>query len=401
MSRRKKKYAGKTFSSIDHEIQDHPAFMGLSARGKALVWLVLRHFNGKNNGKIPVSADVIRAWLRCGWRAIAPTVAEVEASRIAVRTKLGIYRPGTALQATEWRLTFLPVGDQPATHDYRRPAAQAVETARKEPDRPRPAPKIKAGTHSGNRPVPTLGTEKPGFCTKPPAKEAIPVPTVGTDRAIFGTHSGNTCKVPLGTARSGTVVVGSNLVSDAAGGPPQADPAAATKNGRSAGPGEQRAKMRAWAVEGKSPPGLGERLKHWRVAGRGWSRRELAEASGLSEPTITNIENGRQNVRPETYRALVNALAIDPLTAKNMLAPLEEAALMAGLPKEARVPAGGARQKAAWLHDHIAAGAFTREGAAAAAGVLPEHIAEVVSGRERFGAGLWQKLAALASSKAH
>jgi transcriptional regulator with XRE-family HTH domain len=179
-----------------------------------------------------------------------------------------------------------------------------------------------------------------------------------------------------------------------------ADQATAAKNGGSAGPpnSQSRAQLfRAWAVEGKSPADLGKHLKHWRVAGHGWSRQRLSAESGIGETTIVNVEARRQNVSPEVYRALVGALAVDPLTARNALAPLDEALRLAGL--SATAPRGTDAAKACWLRQQLAAGAFTVEAASAAAGLEHEHLVEVLHGRTQLGAGLWRKIAALAAKR--
>ena len=53
--------------------------------------------------------------------------------------------------------------------------------------------------------------------------------------------------------------------------------------------------MRAWAVKGKSPPGLGARLRHWREAGRGWTRAKLAAETGIAVAKLARMEVGRQH----------------------------------------------------------------------------------------------------------
>jgi transcriptional regulator with XRE-family HTH domain len=132
---------------------------------------------------------------------------------------------------------------------------------------------------------------------------------------------------------------------------------------------------------------------------RGWSRQRLSAESGISNATITNIEAGRQNVQPEVYRALVGALAVDPLTVENTMAPLEEALRIAG--RASTAPRGSPAMRAAWLGQRLNAGAFTLEAAAAAVGLEPEHLMEVLEGRARLGGGVWGKLAALAEGRMH
>lgn len=45
---------------------------------------------------------------------------------------------------------------------------------------------------------------------------------------------------------------------------------------------------------------------------RGWTQDQLAEASGVSRPTINRCENAKGVTRPHTARALFLALGLDP-----------------------------------------------------------------------------------------
>ena len=87
--------------------------------------------------------------------------------------------------------------------------------------------------------------------------------------------------------------------------------------------------MRAWVTEGELPPGLGVRLRQWRKVGRGWTVEQLAAKTGFDVPTLLRMERGRQHIPMEAYRKLVTALAVDPLTVRNAMAPLEAAKQLA------------------------------------------------------------------------
>jgi transcriptional regulator with XRE-family HTH domain len=53
------------------------------------------------------------------------------------------------------------------------------------------------------------------------------------------------------------------------------------------------------------------RLREWRLR-RFLSQRELAERSGVRQPTIARLEVGAQRPRPKTVRVLAKALGIEP-----------------------------------------------------------------------------------------
>ena len=56
---------------------------------------------------------------------------------------------------------------------------------------------------------------------------------------------------------------------------------------------------------------IGERLKKVRLR-RMYTQRELAEAAGLSERAIVELEANRREPRPGTLRKLVAALNVEP-----------------------------------------------------------------------------------------
>jgi hypothetical protein len=53
------------------------------------------------------------------------------------------------------------------------------------------------------------------------------------------------------------------------------------------------------------------RLREWRLK-RFLSQRELAERSGVRQPTIARLETHAQRPRPKTVRVLAKALGVKP-----------------------------------------------------------------------------------------
>ncbi|MDP3595110.1 MAG: helix-turn-helix transcriptional regulator [Phenylobacterium sp.] len=56
---------------------------------------------------------------------------------------------------------------------------------------------------------------------------------------------------------------------------------------------------------------VGRNTRRLRLA-RGFSRRDLAQASGLSRGYVGQIENGRANLRATTLGAIADALGVAP-----------------------------------------------------------------------------------------
>jgi transcriptional regulator with XRE-family HTH domain len=64
----------------------------------------------------------------------------------------------------------------------------------------------------------------------------------------------------------------------------------------------------------KSPSGRAslKQLRNYRLA-RFWTLKELAEKSGISEPTLVRLEHGGSLANLKTIRALGAALEVDPM----------------------------------------------------------------------------------------
>jgi hypothetical protein len=161
-ARKRKKFAGKRFLAVDHEVLDHPAFLSLSGRAKAAVLGMLRRFDGRNNGAIVFGVRDVMRWAKCSPRSALEIQAELEAARIALRTQRGKFTRGENRQATTWRLTFLAIGDTPATHDYRH--SESV------------LPKTKPRYHVGNGTATAVVTGKADSPYTRAGKKAVPLP---------------------------------------------------------------------------------------------------------------------------------------------------------------------------------------------------------------------------------
>lgn len=67
---------------------------------------------------------------------------------------------------------------------------------------------------------------------------------------------------------------------------------------------------------------IGENLRRLRQA-RGFTQEQLAATSGVSRPTITNIEVGKSAASSKTLAILAKALGVDPSELSRLTAPPE------------------------------------------------------------------------------
>lgn len=112
---------GGGFTGLPHVVQDSPAYLSLDFYARAVLFEVLRRFNGYNNGKIAISQRELGERLNSSnYRKIGKAVADLmDWGLIDVKTD-GNWK---ARMAREYRLTFVSTGDYQrhvaATEDYR------------------------------------------------------------------------------------------------------------------------------------------------------------------------------------------------------------------------------------------------------------------------------------------
>jgi transcriptional regulator with XRE-family HTH domain len=296
------------------------------------------------------------------------------------------------------------MGDTPAAHDFRHPEPQ-TETRL-------PMPKTKRRSHRGSGAVPTVEAEPPEKFDSRPAKKPISVPTVEAENLIVRSHSGSTCKLPCRDPAPAALVgplfsvpgpLSVNLpkaesktaVLPETAGEPDSPPKFEREHHD-----EHVRTMRRWVTEGKSPPGLGARLRHWREAVSGWTRERLATEAGIPVATLAAMEAGRQHVSPDAYSKIVEALAVDQLTIANVRESFDKARRAAAIPMpkgspRLKPPPGNRQARARWLRERLDGGAFTAAEAGEAIGLTPADIQELAGGRDTLADTAWRKLAGL------
>ncbi|MCA9358390.1 hypothetical protein KC902_03965 [Candidatus Kaiserbacteria bacterium] len=160
------------FSRIPHAVLDSQAFIGLTDRGKSLLFALIRQHNGKNNGHLHLTNQ----WLAShGWRSASmnkQTIAELVERGLIVTTRLGGLNAGCNWYA----LTWLSISDfkelDISSSNYHKGAwgeCKLPPTARRKPPE-----KQKKPSGDRNSTVPVIGT----------AKDST-VPVVGTKTALF------------------------------------------------------------------------------------------------------------------------------------------------------------------------------------------------------------------------
>lgn len=183
------------FSRIPHAVMDSQAFIGLSDRGKSLLFALIRQINGSNNGRLQLT----NKWLsEHGWRSVSinhKTIAELTERGLIVSTRLGGLNAGCNWYAVTWLTISNYVGLDISQHSYQ----QGTWAECKLPPTERRKPPQKQKKPSGNRnsPVPVVGIEQ---------QSAVPV--VGTKKALLGHFTvpvvGNNVFIPYTPPKAGS-----------------------------------------------------------------------------------------------------------------------------------------------------------------------------------------------------
>lgn len=153
------------FVMLSHWAFDCPAYRSLKPGPRALLWEMIRKFNGGNNGRIGFSQRAMSAAINVADReTVAGYVRELEARGFILAHRRGGFCVKVAdRRATEWVLTMFPHGDQLATKDFMRWRPDKISGAEK------PAAKVGKAVRDGSNDVhprsnvresPSLGSPK-------------------------------------------------------------------------------------------------------------------------------------------------------------------------------------------------------------------------------------------------
>jgi hypothetical protein len=179
------------YSAIPHAVLDSQAFIGLTDRGKSLLFALIRQHSGSNNGRLQLT----NKWLAAhGWRSASmnkQAVAELIERGLIITTRLGGLNAGCNWYALTWLPISNFVGLDIAASNYHRGAwggCKLPPTARRKP--PEKHEKPSGGRNST---VPVVGTAKestvPVVGTKTALFPHIAVPVYGNNALIPSTHT--------------------------------------------------------------------------------------------------------------------------------------------------------------------------------------------------------------------
>ena len=116
------------FVRLGHSLVDGAAFRLASSGATRLIILLLRRFNGHNNGAISCSIREAADWCHCGKSTAAKLFEELETLNLIGVVHKGAFsiKAGDDKNAaTTWRLTFLQDQPQQTTSASRRANAHA------------------------------------------------------------------------------------------------------------------------------------------------------------------------------------------------------------------------------------------------------------------------------------
>lgn len=105
-----KKQSDRRFVLLDHALVDSPAYVGASTNAKCLLILLLRKFNGRNNGGINCGVREAASWLHSSKDTASRAFVELYEIGLIEPTKRGYFEIKAGEQknvATSWRLSFI------------------------------------------------------------------------------------------------------------------------------------------------------------------------------------------------------------------------------------------------------------------------------------------------------
>lgn len=119
MAKRDKNGNGPSFLKMDTWMFDRTAYRALGLGARALLWELIRKFNGYNNGYLHLSQRLAAQRLGCNRNTVGRYYKQLEAAGFIKKTRGHYLGPVGTGQAAHWALTHLPVDGKPATMDFK------------------------------------------------------------------------------------------------------------------------------------------------------------------------------------------------------------------------------------------------------------------------------------------
>jgi hypothetical protein len=110
-----------------HPLFDSLAYRSLSSRSRDVLMLLLRRYNGLNNGEISLSCREVESYFNMSKSTASRSFKELQLHGFIQPMKLGVF---TLRYATTWRLTF-----QRTVGDYGKSVLATNEWKRFDPDK--------------------------------------------------------------------------------------------------------------------------------------------------------------------------------------------------------------------------------------------------------------------------
>lgn len=107
---------------LPNYVFESPAYRALKPGPRALLFELIHKHNGHNNGKIVFSArDMTRDLNITDRETTAKYIRDLEEKGLVKATRRGGFNvKASDRRATEWELTWMPVGNNPASKDFMR-----------------------------------------------------------------------------------------------------------------------------------------------------------------------------------------------------------------------------------------------------------------------------------------
>jgi len=171
---------------LHHWAFDSAAFRSLKPGPRALLWELIRRYNGGNNGRIGFSQRAMSSAINIADReTVAGYVRDLEARGFIKAQWRGEFNvKASDRRASEWALTMFPIGDQLATKDFMRWRPEKNDGTEK-PAREGGKPVLEGpgGTLSSSN-----GQEFPSALNHSPAHTGTENPPTYTSLAIGRAH---------------------------------------------------------------------------------------------------------------------------------------------------------------------------------------------------------------------
>ena len=119
MGKKDKRGNTASFSKLDNWIFEHRAYRRLSLPARALMWELIRVFNGHNNGRLFLAHRKAAERLGCHRNSVGKYYDELEAAGFVRKTRDHCLGSAGIGQAKHWALTHFGVDGHRATLDFK------------------------------------------------------------------------------------------------------------------------------------------------------------------------------------------------------------------------------------------------------------------------------------------